>query len=373
MTVTDRAIAVAEQQQSGVITWTPDKLELLKRTIAKDLDNDEFELFAAISQRRGLDPFARQIYAVKRRSGQGQPATMTIQTSIDGFRLIAKRTGKYAGQVGPFWCGSDGVWQDVWLSDEPPAAARVGVLHADFREPLFAVARWASYAQMYNGRPSAMWARMPDVMLAKCAEALALRKAFAEELSGLYTSDEMGQADNTRGTSSEVEDPRERRMRYLHVAAREAGLSHDQLSERAQRMFGVRSMRDLSTDQIGQLIELLQAERPIDDPALTDDAIDVEARVIDDLEEFDDAETPSAEPRDYWTPKGSLHRWLPNNDPVADISEILKAAATATTPDQITELWKFTKDIGLGGDADLQGQLSARRRALGGSTGVNGG
>jgi phage recombination protein Bet len=177
-----------------------DQVELLKRTVCRDSTDDELGFFLAVASRTGLDPFVRQIHAVKRWSRENDRWEMAIQTGIDGYRLIAHRTGQMNGQDGPFWCGPDGVWKDVWLSDEPPVACKVVVWRKGHDKPYTGIARYNAYVQRTKeGVPNRFWKLMPDNMIAKCSESLALRKAFPAELAGIFTNEEMEQADNEPG------------------------------------------------------------------------------------------------------------------------------------------------------------------------------
>lgn len=185
--------------------WSPDEATILRDMFCPTATQSELKMFGMICGRTRLDPFSRQIYLVKRWNSQAKREVAQAQTSIDGFRVIAERSGNYTGQLGPYWCGPDGAWTDVWLDDKPPAAARVAVLRRDFKEPLWAVARWDSYVQTdKEGKVTRMWAKMPDLMLAKVAEALAIRRAFPNDVHGLYTAEEMAQADVAEAAVAEA-------------------------------------------------------------------------------------------------------------------------------------------------------------------------
>lgn len=149
------------------------------------------EAFAQTVARTQLDPIARQIYCIER------GGKYTISIGIDGARLVAQRTGEYAGQKPIEWTGDGKEWVEVWLESEPPKAARCGVMRKGFVEPLYAVATWEGYAPYFGGKLSNMWSQHGPLMLGKCAEMLALRKAFPMELSGLYVAEEMDSANQT--------------------------------------------------------------------------------------------------------------------------------------------------------------------------------
>lgn len=170
-----------------------DQVGLVKRMIAKDATDDELSLFLQQCSRTGLDPFSKQIYAISRFSKRDNRKVMSIQVSIDGARLIAERTGKYDNQEGPYWCGDDGVWKDVWLTSGNPKAAKVLVYKVGSERATTGIAHWSEYADTTSN----FWQTKPALMLAKCAEMLALRKAFPQELSDLYASEEMEQVDSS--------------------------------------------------------------------------------------------------------------------------------------------------------------------------------
>jgi phage recombination protein Bet len=165
-----------------------EQVALLKRTVAKGTTDDEFALFLWVAKKHKLDPMTRQLHAVKRWSRAENREVMAIQIGIDGYRSMAARNHRdYGGVDEPeYEMNQDGSLK----------LARVRVWKKGFGHPTVGVAFWKEYAPLDLNKPQAfMWVKMPKGQLAKCAEALALRKAYPE-LADIYTDEEMAQADD---------------------------------------------------------------------------------------------------------------------------------------------------------------------------------
>ncbi len=204
-------LALSDQQSA----FTARQIAALEHMGVAEASEADLGVFFHVCKRSGLDPFARQIYMISRQArenvnGDWQYVTkQTIQTGIDGFRLIGRRAADKAGHKirldAPEWAKDDGTWRPVWSKAWGlPVAARV-TIHRD-GEPFTAIALFDEYAQTNrNGDLTAMWKQRSAGQLAKCAEALAWRMAFPQDLSGIYTDEEMGQADNTSGSVRSVD------------------------------------------------------------------------------------------------------------------------------------------------------------------------
>jgi phage recombination protein Bet len=244
---------------SSLALWTPEQTQLIATTIAPGCSSDELRLFAYACQRTGLDPFSKQIYAI-RRSGR-----MTIQAGIDGLRAIAERTGELDGSHTE-WCGDDGQWADVWISAKPPTAAKTTIWRKGSSHPFTGVARFADY-----NAGQGLWSKMPAAMIAKCSEALALRKAFPANLSGVYSTDEMEQVEvqPVTVTAAPALPAGDAKLFAAGKAAIAKAKTIDDLAKVTARMEARKG--DLSDEQNEQLMQLaLSREAELTVPADVD-------------------------------------------------------------------------------------------------------
>jgi len=219
MTATHEANRAALAIRDGQELFDPKQLAALAQLGIKDASNADLAVFMHYCQRTGLDPFSRQIYMIGRTVKEnGQYVTkQTIQVGIDGYRIIAHRAARRDGVTlsygKTFWYkhGERNPY-DLWLHDDPPAGASVTVYVDD--KPFHGQVRFASFAA-YNkdGTLTRQWASMPDHMIAKCAEAQALRKAFPHDLGGIRTDEETAHETSARRTVTATAEPPRRPAR----------------------------------------------------------------------------------------------------------------------------------------------------------------
>lgn len=217
----------------GQTWWTEAQRAALAAVGLAEVPDGDLVAFLHLCQRSGLDPFAKEVYLIGRKDRDAPSGKKyTAQTGIDGYRHIAERTGLKTGEIGPLWCGKDGEWKEVWLLDEPPVAARFGIIRSDQAEPVWGTALYREFVPMKDewknntktGReiPSGLWGKMPAHMIAKCAEALAIRRAFPRQAAGIYVEEEMHQAD-IAAERKELEDAGNARARQREELVRPWG------------------------------------------------------------------------------------------------------------------------------------------------------
>lgn len=219
-----------------------EKIELLKATICRDATDDEFDLFLHACTRTGLDPFMKQIYAVKRWDNNLGRMSMTMQTGIDGYRLIAERTKKYSPGREPTYT------YDQNGKLESATAFVKKMTHDGTWHEVSASAFYSEYVQRKkDGSPLSMWLNMPRNQLAKCAESLALRKCFPAEMSGLYTKEEMAQ--------SEVIDEQKGDTNLEHKKP-----VTDLVHKESKKVQKIEELKPVTDEMVGMLNELLNKD-----------------------------------------------------------------------------------------------------------------
>jgi phage recombination protein Bet len=237
---------------------TADQLVLIKKTVAKDATDDELRLYLYDCARQGVHPLDRLLHFTKR-SGRYVPIT-----SIDFMRIRAHATGSCAGIDDPIFSG---------VPMNPDFAAHITVYRMvqGQRCGFSATSRWREYKPDAN---DFMWKKMPFLMLGKTAEALALRKAFPQELAGLYESSEMDQAieDKVNVQTGEITDApaapasdapiTQPQRRRLFTIATKAGWMTQQVKDVLKEKFGVESSKALPVKSYDDAVAFFESEKP---------------------------------------------------------------------------------------------------------------
>lgn len=265
-------------------------------------------------QRTGLDPFAKHLYLREDWNKSANRNVYSVASTIDGFRIVAARQPTYEGQTAPQWCDKNGNWSESWWVDAPPVAARIGVYVRGYREPMWGIARFNEYKPGGNG--GFMWTKMPALMIAKVAEALAIRKAYPDQLSGVYTDDEMQQADarkdeQAEGGGSKGQQRPPRADDEWNTPATEPTVTGEQLGEIARLLKVKRGATNGDRNVIiGQLVR-----RPVENVQKLSQA--EAASIIATLTAEPDPAVPDA-PAESGPPPGPAPVGTPENPSVTD-------------------------------------------------------
>lgn len=293
--MSERALAKPEPNQPGlaVVPNQPgnvalvsnyDHADLIRQTYAKDLSPAEFDLFVAHAEHQQASIVDKEIYAVVRFLKKDNKRQVSFMLAIDWYRRRTEQHPLFAGVDGPYFCGKDGQWTQVWTSQEPPHAAKFGIYRKGFPKPVEYVALYAEYAPVWRdestGRvtvSNGMYKTMPTNQLGIRAEMQCHRRAFPSLYRGMVeetTIDgETGFAFDTDAsrqrmsavvhtTEDDAEAFRKNELRRLHAVAKDAGIARDDLKTFAIGM-GKTGLSELTGKQVGNLADSI-AQRPME-------------------------------------------------------------------------------------------------------------
>jgi len=216
-------------QQYGL---TEPQVDVMRNAICVGATDAELEFFLATARRLDLDPFARQIWFVKRKQRRvderGNDDWVDVgrpETSIDGYRTIAERSGEFEGQDPTVWIDSVGKEHQVWLSDVPPAACKI-TLYRKGRKPVVTVGLFKEYCPEPKTGVPQMWRKRGAAQLEKCVEALAFRRTFPRDLAGIHIAEEMEHTYQASGFSAPPPQQGESTTKIGELA-RDAGIARE--------------------------------------------------------------------------------------------------------------------------------------------------
>lgn len=224
----------------STLSWSPRQLATIKRTVAADTNQDEFDLFIGYAASKGLDPFSKQIIAVVYSKDNPEKRKMTIIVTQDGQRVLASRCRDYRpAETEPEFAYK----AELKSPTNPLGIEKVTVTlfkqdSAGTWHPIKGWAFWDEYAPAreewaYDAEerkrkptgkmildPSGNWAKMPRVMLAKCATMVALRSGWPETFSGAYAEEEMDRVRSLDVSASEMveQEQEQRRMKTIAMS-----------------------------------------------------------------------------------------------------------------------------------------------------------
>ena len=273
----DTALQVAPETNTALVVnqdLTRNQVDLLKRTFCKGTTDDELQIYVNFCNRKQLDPMSGQVHAVMRWDPKAKREVMSIQTGIDGFRIMAQRSGQFDGMEVEL-CGEDGKWVETWLARTPPSAARCRVYRLDRSRPSVAIAYWDAYAQTKrDGKLNQRWAKGGPNMLSKCAEALAIRMAFPVEVGGVYSAEEMESAQDAEYAEPESPSAPDTTTYISELTRTKTMDALRNLHKRAKENLDGEAWRMVDAALRARKVELLkaqEAEQPTDELDEPDD------------------------------------------------------------------------------------------------------